>query len=82
MRCAFTLVLLPVLAACSSTPRQQPAPLGGQALWIDTDGDGLPDQRLPDGATPPVGAAVFTDTNGDGLPDARLPAPVHAPRDR
>lgn len=64
-------------AACSTVPDEAPAEPSqefpafsfgspfNKAVFIDTDGDGIPDQRKDLGPT-------FTDTDDDGIPDARI----------
>ena len=41
-------------------------------LFVDSDGDGLPDRRLAATDPVPEGATTFVDGDGDGLPDLRV----------
>ncbi len=80
-----TLLLLALCtSACSSLPNAARAePLADAPVFIDVDGDGLPDAMrsqgefvdvdgdgLPDKRVTPTNS--FVDTNGDGLPDTRV----------
>lgn len=44
----------------------------GPDVFVDEDGDGLPDRRLGAQEAVPDGAATFVDGDGDGLPDLRV----------
>ena len=62
------LLCFTLLAACSTAP--QPAPTENVTLYVDSDGDGLPDRvaRPEEAAT----ATAWIDTDGDGTPDQRV----------
>jgi hypothetical protein len=44
----------------------------GADVFVDADGDGLPERRLAADEPMPAGAVAFVDADGDGLPDMRV----------
>jgi hypothetical protein len=67
------LAMLFLLAAGCTGPDNARCVRGwqsGEATFLDTDGDGLPDTRVD--AKSRMGRSTFVDSNGDGLPDTRI----------
>lgn len=63
------------LRYCSGRYRGQTAMGFGRSgpdVFVDEDGDGLPERRLPAQEAVPEGAATFVDGDGDGLPELRV----------
>lgn len=61
-----TLIFLALCTGACSAPTEAVAEEGGAtaSVFVDTDGDGLPDAKMPE--------AAYIDSDGDGLPDKRV----------
>ena len=79
MRCLFVFGFVVLFTSCSASPQIEEAAENqpfSQSTFRDTDGDGLPDTRIPTRSPAKFEPqSTYADEDGDGLPDRRLPPP-------